>query len=157
MIPDATPSGDISKDRLRLWLKLLKAQSAIEAEIRRRLREDFATTLPRFDVMSALFRHSKGLKMSQISGLLKVSNGNVTGIVDRLVEDGQVIRVAVPGDRRAQLARLTPAGITAFERLAQAHEGWLNTMLGGIDEADIAALAAQLDNITDHLEADHAN
>lgn len=154
MIPDLVPTGDISKDRLRLWLKLLKAQSAIEGDIRRRLREDFATTLPRFDVMSALNRHPKGLKMSEISGLLKVSNGNVTGIVDRLVEDGQVVRVAVPGDRRAQLARLTPAGTAAFGTLAAAHEGWLNEMLGGLGEADIAALAAQLDGITDHLEAD---
>lgn len=154
---DLVPTSDISKDRLRLWLKLLKAQSAIEADIRRRLREDFTTTLPRFDVMSALNRHPMGLKMSEISGLLKVSNGNVTGIVDRLVEDGQVIRVAVPGDRRAQLACLTPAGITAFEALAAAHENWLDEMLGGLDEADIAALSSHLDGITAHLEADDEN
>ena len=73
----------LSKERLRLWLKLLKSSRAIEDEVRRRLRQDFATTLPRFDVMSALSRSESGLKMSEISKLLKVSNGNITGIVDK--------------------------------------------------------------------------
>ena len=157
MIPEPVPAGSHSKDRLRLWLRLLKAQSAIQAELRRRLRDEFATTLPRFDVMSALYRNPGGLKMSEIGGLLKVSNGNVTGIVDRLVEDGQVIRVAVPGDRRAQLARLTPAGIAAFEAQAAAHEGWIDGMLGGLDAAEIAALSGLLAGIVDHLGGEDAD
>ena len=142
----------ISKERLRLWLKLFKAQSAVEAELRRRLREQFDTTLPRFDVMSTLARAPQGLKMSQISGLLKVSNGNMTGIVDRLADDGLAIRVAVPGDRRAQQVRLTKAGREAFDQLAVAHENWLNEMMGSLDMAQIGQLQTLLENMTDHLD-----
>ena len=72
----------LSKARLRIWLKLLKAANGIEAEIRRNLRDQHGTTLPRFDVMSALARFPDGLKISDLSNFLKVSNGNVTGIVD---------------------------------------------------------------------------
>jgi len=89
----------LSKERLRLWLKLLKASNLVEEEIRRRLRAQHASTLPRFDVMSALSRAPNGLKMSEISKLLRVSNGNITGIVDKLAEEGFALRVSVPGDR----------------------------------------------------------
>ena len=78
----------LSKERLRLWLKLLKASRLIEDEIRRRLRKEHDWTLPRFDVMSALSRSPDGLKMSEISAMLKVSKGNITGIVDKLTDDG---------------------------------------------------------------------
>ncbi|WP_296639384.1 MarR family winged helix-turn-helix transcriptional regulator [Roseinatronobacter sp.] len=123
----------LSKDRLRLWLRLLKVTGHVESELRRRLRADHATTLPRFDVMAALARHPKGLRMSDLSDFLRVSNGNVTGIVDRLTEEGLALRVAVEGDRRAQLARLTPAGEAAFAELAAAHEAWVNDLLGTLD------------------------
>ena len=124
----ANPRAEVrdvaSKARLRLWLKLLKTSGSIEAELRRRLRDRHNTTLPRFDVMSALSRNPEGLKMSQLSQFLRVSNGNVTGIVDRLTDDGLALRVAVPGDRRAQVARLTPAGEAEFARLAAEHEAY---------------------------------
>jgi DNA-binding MarR family transcriptional regulator len=148
MRPDrATGPESLSKSRLRLWLKLLKVSGGIEAELRRRLRDHHDTTLPRFDVMAALARHPKGLKMSELSEYLRVSNGNVTGIVDRLTEDGLALRVAVPGDRRAQLARLTPAGQEAFAGLARQHEDWIDEMLGGLGADETQAMLALLDAI----------
>jgi DNA-binding MarR family transcriptional regulator len=141
----------ISKTRLRLWLKLLKLTAGIEATLRRRLRDDHDTTLPRFDVLAALSRYPDGLKMSDLSGYLKVSNGNVTGIVDRLTEEGLALRVSSPGDRRAYVARLTPKGQAAFDALARHHEAWVDDLLAGLaaDEAKTLtrlvekALAAQ--------------
>ena len=143
------PGEPDSKSRLRLWLKLLKLTYGVESELRRRLRDEHGTTLPRFDVLAALARHPQGLKMSELSGYLKVSNGNVTGIVDRLTEEGLVLRVAVPEDRRAQLARLTPQGHTAFTELAAQHEAWVDSMLGGLDPDDAARLGDLLDKALD--------
>jgi DNA-binding MarR family transcriptional regulator len=133
-----------SKDRLRLWLRLLRLTRHVDGHLRDKLRVDFKTTLPRFDVMAALSRHPEGLKMSQLSGVLRVSNGNVTGIADRLAEEGLVERVPVPGDRRAMTLRLTPAGNSEFIGQATAHEGWINDMLSGISASDARAMAAQL-------------
>ena len=124
---------------------MLKASRSIEATLRERLRERFATTLPRFDVMAALSRFEDGLKMSQLSGVLRVSNGNVTGIVDRLVDDGLVIRVPVPGDRRASLVRLTRRGQEEFARQAIAHEIWLDDLLSEFSAEDARDIGHRLE------------
>ena len=78
----------LSKQRLRVWLRLLSAQRGMESYLREKMRLTYDCTLPRFDVLSALDRHRPGLRMSDLSAKLKVSNGNVTGIVDRLAADG---------------------------------------------------------------------
>lgn len=140
-----------SKERLRLWLRFLKASRAIEAQIRDNLRREFASTLPRFDVMAALSRYSDGLKMSQLSEVLRVSNGNVTGIVDRLVEDGILVRVAVPNDRRAWLVQLTPRGEQEFATQAAAHESWINEMLAEFGPKDAANIANRLEHLEQSL------
>ncbi|MEM9048347.1 MAG: MarR family transcriptional regulator [Pseudomonadota bacterium] len=141
----------LSKDRLRVWLKLLKVTRGMEAELRERMRVEFGSTLPRFDVMAALARHPGGLRMSGLSDVLRVSNGNVTGIVDRLVAEGQVARAQVPGDRRAQLVRLTPAGQAEFLRMARTHEAWVDALMADLDARDAAALLAGLGRL-DRLE-----
>ena len=135
---------DLSRQRLRVWLKILKTQRLIEAELRERLRLEFATTLPRFDVLAALYRAEKGMKMSQLSAELMVSNGNVTGIIERLVSDGLVVRVSVENDRRAMLVRLTRKGRADFEVMAGVHRGWVNELLATVDEPHCAELLALL-------------
>jgi len=148
----ACETETLSKARLRLWLKLLKATNQIEDEIRRKLRDEYQSTLPRFDVMSALFRYPDGLKMSEISDLLRVSNGNITGIVDRLTQEGLAERAAVPGDRRASQVRLTPEGRNAFADHAHAHEGWIDAMLDGLSQDDTTGMIQRLDKLIDTLE-----
>lgn len=148
-----------SKDRLRLWLRLLKLTRGVEAELREKFRVEFGTTLPRFDMMAALSRHQEGLKMSRLSGVLRVSNGNVTGLADRLADEGMAERVPVPGDRRAMVLRLTPAGHAEFARQAKAHEIWINTLLGGLSGPEVQQLAARLaapSENTLELERTHA-
>lgn len=137
----------LSKARLRLWLKLLKATRHIEGNIREDLKSEFSTTLPRFDVMAALSRFPKGMKMSELSGELKVSNGNVTGIVDRLVKDGFIIREPVPGDRRALVVYLTKRGKDEFARQAIMHENWVNELLKGLDNQAIETMMYALDSV----------
>ncbi len=139
----AAPEHD-PKDRLRLWIRLLRASRLIEAELRDRLKAEFDTTLPRFDVMAALYRSQDGMLMSDLSRFLLVSNGNVTGIVDRLVTDGHVVRAQREGDRRTSIVRLTEAGTAFFEKMAAVHEGWVDSLLADIGEEDARHLAGIL-------------
>ena len=136
------------KQRLRVWLRVLKLQRQMEAELRERLRNRFDTTLPRFDVLAALDHHAEGLRMSELSSWLKVSNGNVTGIIERLVQDGLVKRVPVEGDRRAMTVRLTDRGRKDFEAMAHVHEGWIASLIGSIDNTDADRLHDLLGKIT---------
>nr|WP_245456226.1 MarR family transcriptional regulator [Mesorhizobium sp. M2A.F.Ca.ET.043.05.1.1] len=129
MVAGPTSTGP-GKERLRLWIRLLRASRTIEAELRERLKKEFDTTLPRFDVMAALYRVPEGMLMSDLSRFLLVSNGNVTGIVDRLVSEGLVTRARRNGDRRTSMVRLTEEGSKAFARIAAVHEGWVGELLG---------------------------
>ena len=136
---------------LRLWLRLLTCTQLIEREVRARLRERFDTTLPRFDLMSQLWRYPGGLKMNELSRHLMVTGGNVTGIVDPLEKGGLVERTDEPADRRAYRVRLTRAGRKAFAEMARAHEGWIVELLGGLtrkEEADTHRLLARMKQVT---------
>jgi len=88
-------------DALRVWLRLFTCTQLIERTIRTRLRNEFNTTLPRFDLMAQLQRHPGGLKMGELSKRLLVTGGNVTAITDLLVAEGLVERAPIAGDRRA--------------------------------------------------------
>jgi DNA-binding MarR family transcriptional regulator len=121
---------------LRIWLRLLTCTQMIERQVRSRLREQFGTTLPRFDLMAQLERHAEGLKMTELSRLLMVTGGNVTAIVDQLEKEGQVERLDEPSDRRAFRIRLTKAGQKAFAEMAAAHEEWVVELLSGMSKKD---------------------
>jgi DNA-binding MarR family transcriptional regulator len=137
------PEAD-SKARLRLWIRLFRASRLIEGVARERLKSQFKATLPRFDVLAALYRQPDGMLMSEISRYLMVSNGNVTGIVDRLVSDGLAVRSQRNGDRRTSFIRLTREGRAFFAEMAATHEKWIDELLGGISARDADALAAKL-------------
>lgn len=135
---------------LRLWLRLLTCSQLIEKRVRAGLREQFDTTLPRFDLMAQLERHPEGLKMKELSHRLMVTGGNVTGITDQLVAEGLVERMAVEGDRRAFLVRLTPEGRNAFERMAAQHEQWIVEAFDGLSSRDLDQLHKLLGKVKQH-------
>lgn len=134
---------------LRLWLRLLACTNLVEAPLRRRLREQFDGSLPRFDLMAQLDREPAGMKMRELSRRLMVTGGNVTGLTDRLVEEGLVRRREDPNDRRATTVALTAEGRRQFRTMAQAHEGWVREIFGGLD----AAQQAQLFELLGQLKA----
>lgn len=139
------PAG--SKLELRLWLRMLACVNFVSAEIRRRLRAEFDVTLPQFDVLAQLQREPDGLRLGELSQRLMVTKGNLTGLVDTLVEAGFVTREAVPGDRRVQNVRLTRGGSTRFAQMAKAHENWLVQFFGDLDKRTLSSLIAELDQV----------
>lgn len=154
MSEQAKIPSELSKDRLRVWLRMLKVTRMIEAELRERMRLTWDMTLPRFDVMAALDRTPDGMKMSDLSGVLRVSNGNVTGIVDRLVTDGLVERRTVAGDRRALRVSLTPQGRKMFSEMAAIHEVWVDELLSPIGAQGLNTVQSRLGRIAEKLEED---
>jgi len=144
-------TGADSHMSLRLWLRLLTTTNLVQTELRRRLRAEFDTTLPRFDFMAQLERHPEGLKMSEISRRLMVTGGNVTGLTDQLEKEGLVARDVDPNDRRAFTVSLTPAGRTLFDKMAQAHERWVVELFGGLSIDDKSKMHQRLGKLKAHL------
>jgi len=130
----------LSKRRLKMWIRLLGVTRGAESHLREFLRLDHDTTLPRFDVLAALYRRRDGVTMSELSRMLLVSNGNATTVVDRLESDGDVRRTPSETDRRTVFVALTPSGVTLFERLAEEHEREISRLFGGLSEADLDRL-----------------
>jgi len=128
------------KAELRLWLRLLSSTNLISTEVRRRLRTQFDVTLPRFDLLAQLDREKEGLRLGELSKRMMVTNGNVTGLVERLMKEGLIRRESVDGDRRVGLVTLTRAGRAAFSRMAAAHELWLAELLADLAPTDIDLL-----------------
>ena len=129
---------------LKLWLRLLACTTQVEDEIRRRLRQRFGISLPRFDYLAQLYRWPEGLKMSELSRCLMVTGGNVTGLTDELEREGLVLREPSATDRRSWIVRLTDQGRDGFEAMAQAHEQWILELFGGLSSTDIQQLHQQL-------------
>ncbi|MGL4635633.1 MAG: MarR family winged helix-turn-helix transcriptional regulator [Beijerinckiaceae bacterium] len=139
----ALPSSD-HKAELRLWLRLLTCSTLIENGIRKRLREAFDVTLPRFDLMAQLDKAKDGMTLGELSKRMMVSNGNITAIVDVLVAQGLLDRQAAVHDRRAQIVSLTPLGRETFSAMAAAHEDWIAEAFGDLTTAELDQLMGLL-------------
>jgi DNA-binding MarR family transcriptional regulator len=142
-----------SKQSLRVWLRMLGATTIIEKLIRNHLKAQFDSTLPRFDVMSVLDRQDSAMTMSELSDRLLVSNGNVTGLVSRLVEDGMIVREADPHDRRTQRVELTEAGRAQFRAMAVEHEKLVDSLFDSVSDADMESLLALTTSLNNALHA----
>lgn len=141
VVPDLE-SRTVPEDHqdLRLWLRMLTCCNLIETEIRGRLRREYDTTLPRFDLMAQLLRMPQGMKMSELSRHMMVTNGNITGITDQLEKEGMVQRTRNATDRRSSLIKLTSKGKREFTKMAQSHEQWIQSMFAGLSEPSREAL-----------------
>ena len=129
-----------SKESLRTWLRLLSCETVIEQRLRTLLRKNFSVTLPQFDVLSELERAGDPLTMSQLSKELMVSNGNVTGVIDRLEKTGFARRVRAEHDRRVQYIELTAKGKKEFNKMASQHERWLADLLSELSLTEMGKL-----------------
>ena len=127
-------------DELRLWLRLLTCTTLIEGEVRSRLRARFDVTLPRFDLMAQLDKAPDGMTLSDVSKRMMVSNGNVTGLVERLVVSGHLDRRTSLTDRRVQMIRLTKLGRAEFRKMAAEHETWIADMFAELSPKDVREL-----------------
>lgn len=134
------PQVSLSKRRLKTWIRLLGVTRAAEAHLREFLRVEHDTTLPRFDVMAALYRRRVPMSMSELSRMLLVSNGNATTVVDRLEKDGLVRRVPSEADRRTVHVSLTDMGLAQFEQLAADHEREVDMLFSRLTDADFDIL-----------------
>lgn len=139
--------SDHSKRLLKMWVRMLRVTRGAENALREYLRLNHATTLPRFDVMAALYRRREGVTMSELSRLLLVSNGNATTVVDRLEADGFAKRTPSDTDRRTVFVAMTPEGLAAFEAWAAGHEAEIDQMFAEVSEADIDQMTEILKRI----------
>ena len=104
----------------------------------------FDLTLPRFDLMAQLDKAPAGMTLGELSQRMMVSNGNLTGLTERLVAEGLVCRRASRRDRRVQNVSLSPQGRRAFRLLARAHADWMAEIFAQLELGEIELLMGLL-------------
>jgi DNA-binding MarR family transcriptional regulator len=132
-----------------VWLRLLKAHALMLRAVRQSVPDGL--TLPQFDVLAQLHRQA-AMTPGQLTRELLVTAGNVTGIVERLVQRGLVERRAVPEDRRAVLLRLTPRGRQAMRRAIPRHRRDVESLLSAVPAHELARLRDALGALNRALE-----
>ena len=141
------------KDGLRLWLRVVACTQMVEQEIRAMLRDKYEMTLPRFEVLAALDRVPDGLTMGELSQWLMVTKGNVTGIAERLSEDGFIKRQPTPTDRRSFLVTLTARGRKAFKEMETDYEALLDELFVDVSLDDFDSFTGVLAKVKDAVES----
>lgn len=141
------------KDGLRMWLRLVACTQMVEQEIRVMLREKFEMTLPRFELLAALDRVPDGLTMGELSRWLMVTKGNITGIAERLSEDGYIKRQPTPTDRRSFVVTLTPRGRKLFKEMETEYERFLDSIFGEISIDDIDSFTGVLARVKEVIDS----
>ena len=133
-----------TRAQTRLWLRLLACTTLIGAELRRRFRDEFDFTLPRFEILAQLDRQPGGVVLGSLSRNLMVSPANLTPIIARLIKDGLVTREPSNLDRRIQIVCLTISGQRKFRRMAKKHGEWLGHLLKDYAGEDVRMLSLKL-------------
>lgn len=140
------------KQGLRLWLRIVSCAQVVEQEMRTMLREKFDMTMPRFELLATLDRVPAGLTMGELSQWLLVTKGNITGIAERLSEDGYVRRQPTPTDRRSFVVTLTPKGRKAFKEMEQEYEQLLERIFADVSDDDSDNFAGVLTRVREAVE-----
>ena len=144
---NAIEEEEDNRAQVRVWLRLLACTALIGTELRRQFREEFDFTMPRFDVLAQLDREPGGLVLGELPKRLMVTAGNLTPIVDRLVEDGFITRTPSPLDRRVQIVCMTVEGRKTFRRMAKKHGLWLASLLAEFPRERLDGLIKELDDL----------
>jgi DNA-binding MarR family transcriptional regulator len=133
---------------LRSWLRLLGSSNAIRKLLTARMQAAHGVSLSRFDILANLYRAPKdGVRLSDLSKQLMVSNGNVTQVMAPLMKEGLVERRPCTDDARAAIARLTPAGRTMFETMASEHAAWVEDIFKPLNAGEQQTLLTLLDKL----------
>lgn len=149
-----TAVASLPKDdhRMRAWMAMVGCFTSVERTLRRRFTTVFRSSLPRYDVLTALTNFPDGLTMSQLASKLMVSKGNITGVVRRLQENQCVRQSTLRTDRRVQVVTLTSKGRDLWGRMNKEYRAVIEEVLSNISIADSRALTGKLSLAQEHID-----
>ena len=145
------PFGQIET---RLWLQLLSLHGEIFTLLNAALGSEFGLSLAKFDVLAQLDRYRDGLALGQLSQNLKVSGGNVSGLVQRLLADDLISKEMSSEDRRSFIVRLTPKGENLFKKAAELHKKHLSKYFENVPVEELDTALVELRSIASKIRAE---
>ncbi|KPH81544.1 MarR family transcriptional regulator [Bosea vaviloviae] len=138
-MPDSktAPRADATEPD-RVWFRFMRLHQRMLMKMTARVRA-LGLSIPQFDLLSTLTER-EGISQNELAERLYVTKGNVSGLVDRLVQAGLVERRAIAGDRRSYAMHLTPEGRRLAEEGIKTQRDFVAQTLGKLPEGDLAEL-----------------
>ncbi len=122
----------------RVWFRFMRLHQRMLGQMTGRIRA-LGLSIAQFDLLSTL-TEQEGISQSELADRLYVTKGNVSGLVDRLVQAGLVERRAIAGDRRSYAMHLTAEGRRLAEAGIAAQRDYVAATLGRLEPEDLADL-----------------
>ncbi|WP_284178424.1 MarR family transcriptional regulator [Rhabdaerophilum sp. SD176] len=135
----------------RIWFRFLRLHQRGHGAIAQRLRL-LGLSVAQFDLLSTL-TEAEGITQRDLAERLYVTKGNVSGLVDRLVEAGMVDRRAIPGDRRSYALHLTESGRKVAQAGMEAQQLFVNETVGKLSPRDLELLDQVITRWRDTIRA----
>ena len=138
---------------LTIWRNLHLADATICAELNAALTARVGCSLLEHDLLAWVSAApAQRLRMAELAGLLRVTPGGLTRIVDRTVERGWIERDRPLGNRREVHAVLTGAGQQILRAARPYYAAVLEeTIAGHLGDADLTALLGLSQKLLDRL------
>lgn len=150
-LPDPPyPSGERNLET-RVWQTVLAMHGEVFNRLNRALGKEFGITLAKFDVLAQLYRFPDGLTQGTLTRHLKVTGGNVTGLVRRLAADGMITREMSASDRRAFIVGLTPHGAAVYVAARERHDAMLKEWFAPVGGKEMDRALQCLSVLTRHI------
>jgi DNA-binding MarR family transcriptional regulator len=135
----------------QVWHALLAIHGSVFSRLSRALSREFGITLAKYDVLAQLYRVPEGLTQSDLSRQLKVTGGNVTGLVRRLISDGLISRETSASDRRAFVVQLTGKGRSVYLSARERHDALLAGFFDAVAPDRLTEIRTMLDQLSQAL------
>lgn len=148
------PMQGRTRESVRTHLRIATCYNLLMREARQRVVARWNLTLPQFEVLAELARaDAGGFTFVELSRLLLVTSGNLTGIVDRLEDQRLVVRQPDAKDRRVIRVALTDKGRRVTEHMLPAHAADIEEILSFMPRAALMQLSELLGRLRDGLHA----
>ena len=109
-------------ERLAPWRAFVRAQAHVSRRLDEDLRTEHGLSLQEYVALLFLVdAPDRRLRMGRLAEALALSKSGATRLIDRLVDDGLVVRVTCSSDLRGAEAELTKAGVDRLRTAAPTH------------------------------------
>ena len=147
-----------AEERLTTVGLLFESAAGLRRLFSRQLEDAGANTQQSFDILIRLARsEGQQLRMSELAAQASLTPSGLTRAVDRLQDQGLVVRRTCPEDRRGSFAQLTTTGRQLMADAIPAHVAQIDRVLSHLfTPEEEAVLASMLRRLRDYTQEQNA-
>lgn len=137
----------LGEDAHAAWIALQRVAPVLQERVDQRLRTAGFPDLAAYSILWAIDRAGEPIRPRDLGLLLFLPRYKVSRQIDRLVEDGHVVKRKCPEDARGHLLELTPCGRRLREAMWDIYRPAIADVMSGVAEREAQFLARTLNQL----------